>query len=97
MKERSAVDFSTIAYERSMFFQSFELQRIGSALVGGSGRPPSGVVLPIRLGHSLRGILYAPADGDAGMPELSNEDVSRAVNDLGLATIASSRGGREED
>ena len=87
----AAVDLSTIAYDRSLFFQSFELHRIGASLAGGPDRPPVGIILPIRLGHSLRGILFAPAEGGTGMPELSNEEVSQTVNDLGLATIASAR------
>lgn len=93
-KLHAAFDLAALAWTRSLFFQSFELHRIGTALAGGSGREPDGIVLPIRLGRSLRGILYAPAEGETGMPGLSNDEVTDAVNDLGLAEIASSRSGK---
>jgi hypothetical protein len=92
-KDCPAVDFSTLAYDRSLFFHSFELQRIGIQLSGGTSQTPSGCLLPIRLGTSLRGFLFAPDNDEHASPELSNEDISETVNNLGLAAIASARSG----
>ena len=84
-----AIDLERVEHDEDLFFQSFELRRIGTRLHGA-------FLLPICLGKSVRAILVTPAD--AGGEAIPDSEVFREnVNALGLATIASMGGGGAEE
>ena len=80
-ESRCVVDLNRLEQEKSNFFQSFELFRIGQ-------RIHAACILPICLGKSVRAILATPEMSRTGT--LPNNDVLvETINTLGLATVSS--------
>ena len=75
------VDLNRLAQEYELFFQSFELYRIGQQI-------HASCLLPICLGKSVRAILVTP-DVRNGRPLPSADAFMENVNTLGLATVES--------
>ena len=75
------VELDLLAYNESLFFQSFELCRIKERLHAAS-------LLPICLGKSVRAVLITPLEAD-GSPILDSEVILENLNAIGLAAIVS--------
>ncbi len=77
------IEIDHVSHEHDLFFQSFELYKIGSRL-------HASCLMPICLGTSVRGVIVTP-EVAKNMTFHSNDVFWGNVNSLGLATVVSAK------
>lgn len=76
-KRIRAIDLEQLPFEWSLFFLQFELERLRQ-------ERPARYLIPIRLGESLRGLLFVSNTAD--QRALAGERVTEGITDLALLT-----------
>jgi hypothetical protein len=76
-KRTRVIDLEQLAFEWDLFFLQFELERLRQ-------ERPARYLIPIKLGESLRGLLFV--SGTADQRALAGERVTEGIADLALLT-----------
>ncbi|MFY9822606.1 MAG: hypothetical protein WAM82_14570 [Thermoanaerobaculia bacterium] len=76
-KHRAALDLDQLPYEWSTFFVQFELERLRM-------ERPAKYLIPIKLGESLRGLLFVSKTSDERV--LGGEEITDSIAEIALLT-----------
>ena len=76
-KRTRAIDLEQLPFEWSLFFLQFELERLRQ-------ERPARYLIPVKLGESLRGLLFVSNTAD--QRALAGERVTEGITDLALLT-----------